>query len=123
MNATLNIDQDRVSTVSVPDTFGALILKTAAHRADSRDPGRHLQDAAVLLACIEDPYAQFERESSGSDRRRLLYLRKHLADPRHPAWLPLTEGQLSDGLAALDRLLGLTTASHRRNEPPSHTPP
>ena len=29
VNATLNIDQDRVSTVSVPDTFGALILKTA----------------------------------------------------------------------------------------------
>lgn len=51
-----------MSRVSVPDTFGALILKTAAHRADSRDPARHLQDAAVLLACIEDPYARLERE-------------------------------------------------------------
>lgn len=74
------------SAISVPDPFGALILKAAAHKADSRDRDRHLQDAAVLLACV-DPFAP--RSPSGSDRARLLHLRRHLADPLHPVWIRL----------------------------------
>ncbi|MBC7762773.1 MAG: hypothetical protein H7201_13465 [Candidatus Saccharibacteria bacterium] len=46
-------------------------------------------------------YTQLDLESSGSDRRRLFYLKQHLAGPRHPAWLPLTEVQRGDGFAAL----------------------
>jgi hypothetical protein len=70
------------TTISVPDAFGALILKAAAHKADTRDRERHLTDAAVLLACV-DPFE--ERTPSGSDRSRLLHLRAHLADPTAPA--------------------------------------
>ena len=43
--------------VSVPSAFGALILKAAAYQSDSRDRDRHLQDAALLLAAIDDPRA------------------------------------------------------------------
>ena len=85
----------------MPDAFGALVLKAAAHKADNRDGDRHLTDAAVLLACV-DPFE--ERTPSGSDRSRLLHLRKHLADPTAPAWLLLPEDARRDGLAALDLL-------------------
>lgn len=72
--------------LSIPDAFGALILKAAAHKADARDRGRHLTDAAVLLACV-DPFE--ERTSSGSDRSRLLHLRSSYpgvcADVQAPA--------------------------------------
>ena len=67
-----------------PDAFGALILKAAAHLTDGRDRERHLADAAVLLACV-DPFA--DRTSSGSDRKRLLHLQRHLADPTAAPWL------------------------------------
>lgn len=86
VDATLTIVPGRATVISVPDAYGALILKSAAHRADHRDPDRHLADAAVLLACV-DPF--LERSVSGSDRSRLLHLDRTLADPLHPAWLRL----------------------------------
>jgi len=66
VNARLQITADRTTTVSVPSPFGAVILKAAAYKADSRDPEHHLQDAALLLAVIEDPYAEREK-FAGSD--------------------------------------------------------
>jgi hypothetical protein len=62
---------------------------------------RHLADAAVLLACV-DPFE--ERTSSGSDRSRLLHLRRHLADATAPAWLLLPADARRNGQAALDLL-------------------
>lgn len=100
--AELEISGEGATTVSVPDAFGALILKAAAHKADTRDRNRHLTDAAVLLACV-DPFE--ERTRSGSDRSRLLHLREHLADPYAPAWLQLPEDARRNGQAALDFLL------------------
>lgn len=77
INARLEIEIGAVTTVSVPGSFGALILKAAAYKTDSRDRDRHLRDAVVLLACIDDPFA--EREGfTGSDRSRLQTLRNHL---------------------------------------------
>ncbi|SDP11852.1 hypothetical protein SAMN05660199_03197 [Klenkia soli] len=93
---------DEPTVVTVPNAFGALILKAAAHKADSRDPGRHLLDAAVLLACV-DPFE--DRIPSGSDRGRLLHLQEHLGRPTAPAWLQLPEGARRSGLAALGLLL------------------
>ena len=89
------------TTISVPHAFGALILKAAAHKTDTRDRDRHLTDAAVLLACV-DPFE--ERSPSGSDRSRLLHLREHLADPTAPAWLSLPVDARRNGQAALDVL-------------------
>lgn len=80
---------DRASyDFSVPDELGALVLKGAAHMADTRDRDRHLFDAAVLSACITDHAAEIER-LGGSDRKRIAHLAKELADPRHRAWLTL----------------------------------
>ena len=85
----------------MPDAFGALILKAAAHKADTRDRERHLTDAAVLLACV-DPFE--ERASSGSDRSRLLHLRTQLGDPTSPAWLLLPDDARRNGQTALEVL-------------------
>ncbi|CAA9257510.1 MAG: hypothetical protein AVDCRST_MAG52-2461 [uncultured Blastococcus sp.] len=101
--AELAISGSVPTTVSVPDAFGALILKAAAHKADTRDRDRHLTDAAVLLACV-DPFE--ERLPSGSDRSRLLHLREHLADPTAAAWLSLPDDARRNGQAALDLLCG-----------------
>ena len=101
VQAELEITGSARTTVSVPDAFGALILKAAAHKTDARDRERHLTDAAVLLACV-DPFE--DRASSGSDRSRLLHLRRHLADPTAPAWLLLPEDARRNGQTALDVL-------------------
>ncbi|KGH45665.1 hypothetical protein IN07_16365 [Modestobacter caceresii] len=101
VSAELQIAGLEPTTISVPDAFGALILKSAAHRADTRDRDRHLTDAAVLLACI-DPFE--DRAPSGSDRSRLLHLRDHLADPTAPPWLLLPEDARRNGQAALELL-------------------
>lgn len=102
VNARVEIDPGVITTISVPRPFGAVILKAAAYRADSRERARHLADAAALLACIEDPFA--EREGlMGSDRSRLLTLQRELADD-HVAWLGLPDGKRNDARAAL-RLL------------------
>lgn len=102
VNASLRITDNTTTTVSVPNPFGALILKAAAFQTDSRDPERHLQDAAVLLCCIEDPYAEREH-FAGSDRQRLETLRGALADGARE-WRALTAEQRASGQAAL-RLL------------------
>lgn len=104
LNARLDINGAPVE-LSVPDTLGAVILKSAAHMADSREPERHLSDAAVLLACMEDPFAERERLTSGSDRKRLGHLNTHLGDPSHPAWVALEADAARTGQAALRVLL------------------
>ena len=60
-NYRLTFNEETPFTISVPQPFGALIFKTAAYVSDSRDPARHLQDAAVLLACIDDPFAELDQ--------------------------------------------------------------
>lgn len=101
VHAELEITGSAPTRISVPDAFGALVLKAAAHKVDSRDPARHLADAAVLLACV-DPFE--ERAASGSDRSRLLHLQRHLADPTAPAWLLLPADARRNGQVALDLL-------------------
>ncbi len=103
VRAELEITGSTLTTISVPHAFGALILKAAAHKADTRDRDRHLADAAVLLACV-DPFE--ERTPSGSDRSRLLHLRRYLADPTAPAWLLLPVDARRIGQAALHLLCG-----------------
>lgn len=83
----------------MPSPFGALILKAAAYQTDSRDKERHLQDAAFLLAVIEDPYAA-RGKFAGSDTSRLTALVEALHDDAR-AWRVLPADQRSDGRAAL----------------------
>lgn len=102
MNYRLEIEEGTVTTISVPRPFGALILKAAAYVADSRDPHRHAFDAAVLLACIDNPIA--ERESfAGSDRSRLMVLERELGEG-HRAWRRMPVNDARRGLAVLRAL-------------------
>ena len=72
INARLQIAAGLATTVSVPSPFGA-VIKAAAYQTDSRDRERHLRDAALLLAVIEDPYLERD-QLAGSDRSRLQML-------------------------------------------------
>jgi hypothetical protein len=82
------------------------VLKAAAYTTDSRDPQRHLVDATVLLACLDDPYKAVE-QFKGSDRSRMLTLARNLPDDA-PAWRLLADRRSRDAKAAL-RIL---TTSH-----------
>ncbi len=99
VNARLNIVPGQTTTVSVPSAFGAVILKAAAYQIDSRDRERHLLDAALLLAVIEDPYAE-RKQFSGSDKRRLQTLLEALPEDA-PEWRTLPVERRMDGQVAL----------------------
>ena len=104
MSADLEISPGRrPTTISVPRPLAAAVLKAAAYRVDSRERDRHLFDAAVLLACIGDPFTEAEN-LGGSDRPRLRTLQRALADPGHPAWQPLPTARRQDAMDALDIL-------------------
>ncbi|GAA4376089.1 hypothetical protein [Paeniglutamicibacter cryotolerans] len=83
-------------SVSIPNTLGALVLKGAAYREDSRDGRRHLDDAAMLAATLKDPLGVVP-ELKGSDRSRIITLHQALADPLYPSWLMLDERDRTQG--------------------------
>lgn len=97
-------DDESEVEFSVPDELGALVLKGAAHLVDNRDADRHLQDAAVLAACIHDHAAEIRR-LQGSDSRRIAHLARELTDPAHSAWLALADNDRITGQDTL-RILG-----------------
>lgn len=99
VNARLEITPGRVTTISVPSPFAAAILKAAAYLSDSRNEERHLRDAALLLAVIDDPYAERTR-FAGSDRQRLSALAKALRDDARE-WRVLPEPWRTNGQTAL----------------------
>lgn len=71
-----------------------------AYLTDTRDRDRHLFAAAVLLACIDDPFAERE-EFIGSDRARIAVLRRSLGED-HPAWRALPEDHRTQAQLALE---------------------
>lgn len=77
----------RVSCLSVPDVLGALTLKGGAFEGDSRDRGRHLEDAVVLLSTVEDADEIHEDRTrwTNRDSHRLRVLSRNLPDD-HEAW-------------------------------------
>ncbi|WP_347108477.1 hypothetical protein AAHB33_16555 [Paenarthrobacter sp. S56] len=86
-----NVSDDTGPTlISIPNLLGALVLKGAAYREDSRDPRRHLDDAVVLAACIDQPMAM-QVAMKGSDRARVIPLYNELKEQSHPSWLLLDE--------------------------------
>jgi len=102
----------RTVTLGAPDVLGALIGKGAASIVDSRDPLRHLDDAAVLLATIESVGALDLTHLSANDRKRLTTIATKLGEVAHPAWLNLSEPQRAKArrnLAAIVMSVQLTT--------------
>ncbi len=76
---------DAAIRLSVPDVLGALVLKGAAYKADTRDPSRHLDDAAVLACAVDNPMDERKR-MQGSDHGRVLVLAKQLESIDHRSW-------------------------------------
>lgn len=99
-----HIDIEGVAVqLSVPDALGALVLKGAAYREDSRDKGRHLEDAAVLACTLDNPVRERGR-MIGSDRKRIRFLAAALERADHPAWSAAPAEYRGRGHAALQVL-------------------
>lgn len=107
VNCRLVVDDDPV-LISIPNALGALVLKGAAYREDSRDRDRHLDDAVVLCATIKAPLAT-AKAMKGSDKSRVLTLHKALEDPGHRSWRLL---ESADRTPAMDTLRILSSNLH-----------
>lgn len=94
---------ERAVDVPVPSPLGALMLKAAAYRADSRDRERHAYDAAFLASLITDSL-EVRASFKGSDRKRLRALDEVLGDRGHDAWRVLGD-QAEDAFARWRLLL------------------
>lgn len=98
-------------TIGAPDVLGALIGKGAAYMVDQRDRGRHVEDAALLLASIES-VGDLNLTLNASDRKRLRALAFELDANLSPAWLSLAQRDSLRGqrnLALLTEAAKLTT--------------
>lgn len=87
--------------IGVPDELGALVAKGAAWQADQRDRERHLDDAAVLLACIEDASSLDYGSASSNDRKRVDAVTSVIADEAHASWVNLEQPDRRRGLINL----------------------
>jgi hypothetical protein len=99
--------------IGVPDELGALVAKGAAFIVDSRDPQRHLDDSAVLLASIADASVLEYASASKNDRKRIKATTDLLADQTRASWASLDEpdrrrGQLN--LLLIRRTLGIAAS-------------
>ena len=90
------------SVVSAPDIVGALMLKSDAYRADSRDSQRHLQDAISLAVLLSDTNRGPALFGKGPWRIRPLI--KDLGS-QHPNRLSVGKDELADAVHALRELL------------------
>ena len=88
-----DVEHGRVWELGVPDVLGALTLKGGAYQVDSRANDRHLEDAVVLCATVDDADALVERPEAwtGSDPARVRALARALAGTTHPAWAQLSD--------------------------------
>lgn len=100
VNCQVQIDDKGPVSISIPNALGALVLKGAAYQEDSRDAGRHLDDAATLLASVTSPL-DLVADMGGSDRSRMLSLNRVLADPQHESWRVLDPGDRARALGNL----------------------
>jgi hypothetical protein len=93
---------DRAGHIRRPNILGALIVKAAALRADSRNPDRHREDIALLgQVALQTGLRMLDVLATPHDRKRL---RQALDDmpPEHGAWRQLPDpGATIEGLARL----------------------
>lgn len=125
LNCTIEREGLGSLTFSIPDTLGALVLKSAAYREDPRDRDRHLDDAALLACTVEDPSHEAQRLNEGSDRGRIQLLARELEDPSHRSWQLVPEQAREYGRRALAMMSRDPVPPQQprrigRNEPPRH---
>lgn len=103
-------------TFGAPDVLGAIVGKGAAYEIDQRDRGRHLEDAALLLASIQ-AVGQLQLDGlSKNDRKHLVRVATMLPDDA-AAWRELDD---SDRLRGKRQLMRLIEAAQLRV--PHHDP-
>jgi len=107
----------RSITLGAPDVLGALIGKGAAYMVDSRDPGRHLDDSAVLLASINSVGDLDLSTLNANDRKRLVAVARALRDITHPAWLTLDDNQRTKARRNLEALVSAAPLDLRPTRP------
>ena len=90
-----------VAEVGIPDDLGALVAKGAAWLVDRRDRGRHLDDSAVLFACVRDASELDYESMSKNDRKRIRAVTDELMDPGHVSWSNLDTADRDRGLFTL----------------------
>lgn len=100
VDCRMKVDDGEPVIISIPNVLGALVLKGAAYREDSRDRDRHLDDAVVLCAAIKSPLAT-AGQMNGSDKSRVLTLHKELKNSGHKSWQLL---EPADRIPAMDAL-------------------
>jgi hypothetical protein len=106
INVDVLTDVDTVRIV-VPTLRGALVLKGAAYLEDSRDRGRHAEDAVVLLASMDDASDAW-RGLSQQSRGRVRALARALSEQSAP-WAnhdPIVQALGRESLAELLVLIG-----------------
>lgn len=94
----------RTAQIGVPNIVGALVIKSAAHRADQRERKRHLDDGATLLAAISAVNELPLDPLSKNDRRRLGHLLDSLEDANDDSWLLLDDDERVRGRLNAKRL-------------------
>ena len=107
----LEFGNGRHVEIGVPDELGALVAKSAAYLVDSRDRGRHLDDCAVLLACIKDASALDYESASTNDRKRIKATTDLLDEEAYPSWVNIDEPDRRRGrmnLVLIRRALRIT---------------
>ena len=90
------------AVVGVPDEMGALVAKGAAWLVDRRDRRRHVDDVAVLLACVSDSSALDYPSMSRNDRKRIRAVIGELSDPAHVSWVNLSGADREHGMFNLE---------------------
>jgi hypothetical protein len=87
---------EETGVVTIPDLRGALVLKSRAAIADTRDRDRHVSDIAFLCGLVSDP-RQLAVDLDNSERR---YLRRVALpnDTRAVPWVMLDANMRDDAL-------------------------
>ncbi len=91
---------EREAVIEIPNLLGAIVLKSAAWKADNRDAYRHLEDVA-LLCSLADDLAGLRASMHGSDKKRIAAAADALVDPNEPAWLKLDPTMRTRGMDVL----------------------
>lgn len=110
LQQTINVDVltgTETIRIVLPTLRGALVLKGAAYLEDSRDRGRHAEDAVVLLACMDNA-SDVWRGLSQQSRRRVRALVKALTEQNAP-WAnhePVVQALARESLVELVTLTG-----------------
>lgn len=95
------VHQQREASIPRPTLIAAIVGKAAACGLPG-DNSRHLRDAALLLALLEDPF-EAKDQLSKKDRERL-EMAKALADSTHAAWNLVPFAIRDQGIAAFEIL-------------------